>query len=159
MKDRPEDEGEHAPSGARMQANWANAQLSTGPRTADGKARGARNALKHGAYAQAGHIPHGPLAEDPVGVQEFLDSLVADLAPRDHLELSVAEKISRICLREHRIGRLEHAYLGDAGKSHPAGDNSMEALERVTRLAGRVSREVEHALVTYALLRRRDLDS
>ena len=33
---------------ARAAANAANAQLSTGPRTEAGKARSARNALKHG---------------------------------------------------------------------------------------------------------------
>ena len=43
-------------SAARVAANRRNAQLSTGPRTAEGKARSRRNALKHGLTTHGGVI-------------------------------------------------------------------------------------------------------
>ena len=42
---------------AQMEANCLNAQKSTGPRSAEGKASACFNALKHGAYARARVIP------------------------------------------------------------------------------------------------------
>jgi hypothetical protein len=43
-------------SARRVAANQANAQKSTGPKTAEGKARVALNAVQSGAYAKADHI-------------------------------------------------------------------------------------------------------
>jgi hypothetical protein len=58
-----------APSAARQTANAANARLSTGPRTPEGKARSSENARKHGLTAKDMII--GP--ED----REEFDELVA----------------------------------------------------------------------------------
>lgn len=46
---------------AKIEANRRNAQLSTGPRTAEGKAAVARNATTHGIFAT---VPMRP-GEDP----------------------------------------------------------------------------------------------
>jgi hypothetical protein len=42
----------------QIEANRKNAQLSTRPRNADGKARVASNALKHGLTARQIVLPH-----------------------------------------------------------------------------------------------------
>ena len=47
----------------RAEANAANAQHSTGPRSANGKARSSTNALRHGLTAKQVLAP-GELAED-----------------------------------------------------------------------------------------------
>ena len=72
---------------------------------------------KNGVYAQARPIERGPLAEDADEVNEFLDNIVGDLRPRDHVEAQLAHKISRMCLRERRLGALEDSLLSDAASS------------------------------------------
>jgi hypothetical protein len=47
----------HEASEKQLAANQANAQKSTGPEDAQGKARAALNAIKHGAYARADKQP------------------------------------------------------------------------------------------------------
>jgi hypothetical protein len=55
----------------RPSINKANAQLSTGPKSAEGKATSSRNSFKHGLYSKELCIP----GEDPAA----LDALKADL--------------------------------------------------------------------------------
>jgi hypothetical protein len=43
---------------AQIHANRANAQKSTGPRTAEGKAKVAQNAVQHGLLAQRTIVPN-----------------------------------------------------------------------------------------------------
>jgi hypothetical protein len=57
-------------SPAQLAANAANAQLSTGPRTSEGKNRSSQNASKHGLTAR--EVVLAP------GEQEEFDDLVAD---------------------------------------------------------------------------------
>ena len=71
------------------EANKRNAQLSTGPRTADGRARVASNALKHGLTGKQVVLP----GEDPAEFDAFRSDLIADLAPQGALEEIFAEKI------------------------------------------------------------------
>ena len=64
-------------SESQIKANRHNAQSSTGPRTADGKARSSQNALKHGFCAKYPVFP----GEDPAEFAAFCDLLFEDLAP------------------------------------------------------------------------------
>ena len=73
----------------KIAANRINAQLNTGPRTADGKARVASNALKHGLTGK-----HIALAnENPEDFDAFQVSLLNELNPNGELERTLAEKI------------------------------------------------------------------
>src|SRR4051812_31580861 len=69
-------------SARKRLANRLNAQKSTGPKTAEGKARSRQNALKHG-LAGAGIVTH---AEDQAPLRERLDDWTADLNPTTTVE-------------------------------------------------------------------------
>ncbi len=98
-------------------ANQANAQASTGPFTATGKATSAANSLRHGLYARTCYaVRHGALAEDPADVEEFLAAVISDLAPEGLMEQVLAEDIALALLRHRRHGRLESLLLSRAGR-------------------------------------------
>src|SRR5690348_11032431 len=72
-------------STAQAAANAANAQLSTGPRTAEGKARSSHNAIKHGLTSKQLVIAPGE-EEEFAGLH---DSLLEQLAPEGALEMGI----------------------------------------------------------------------
>jgi hypothetical protein len=92
-------------SDRQIEANRQNAQRSTGPRTADGKARVASNALKHGLTGKQVVLP----GEDPAEFDSFRSDLIADLAPQGALEEILAEKIVTDTWRLRRVPVLEAA--------------------------------------------------
>jgi hypothetical protein len=110
---------------AQIEANRRNAQLSTGPRTPEGKARSAANALKHGLTAQNLLIP----SEDPQQFVTFAAALRAELNPQGDLENMLVDRIIGDYWRLQRVEILEaHAFcqrvaeLGDTPEhsGHPA---------------------------------------
>jgi hypothetical protein len=89
----------------QIEANRRNAQLSTGPRTPDGKSRVASNALKHGLSGKQMVLP----GEDPSEFDAFRSDLITDLAPQGALEEILAEKIVADAWRLRRIPQFEAA--------------------------------------------------
>jgi hypothetical protein len=84
-------------------ANRRNAQLSTRPRTEEGKSRSRLNAVKHGILASAVLITAGEGAEDPAEFEELLSALRRDLAPVGRLEEMMVEKIAVYWWRQKRV--------------------------------------------------------
>lgn len=76
---------------------------SGGPVTPEGKARSARNAVKHGLRASAVVIP-GESAEE---WNEHRDGVLATLAPTNALEESLVERIAEITWRMRRVASTE----------------------------------------------------
>ena len=87
----------------RIDANRANARLSTGPRTSEGKARSALNALRHGITAKSPVLPGEPL--DPF--VKFTRKYVADLAPIGEVETTLARNMAEL---QWRIGHCHTHY-------------------------------------------------
>jgi hypothetical protein len=91
----------------KIKANRANAQASTGPKTADGRARAARNALRHALSL--------PVCSNPV-LSEEVETLAREIAGPDanaetqHLARQIAE--AQIDLR--RVRHARHKLLSDA---------------------------------------------
>ncbi len=95
-------------SAAQIEANRRNARLSTGPRTAEGKARSSRNAVKHDLRGAAPiTISRGAFAEDPEQVQSFVEEVVAELQPDGPQEVAEALAIAALHVRRRRLPQLE----------------------------------------------------
>ena len=92
---------------AQTNANRANAQKSTGPRTEEGKARSRRNATIHGMYSQAPQLPGEPLDF----FQTMLETYQAELQPVGILEEDLVYRIACAKVRLIRARRAEEGYI------------------------------------------------
>lgn len=91
----------------QREANLLNSRRSSGPRSAVGKAKASRNALKHGILGT-----HLLLADE--SADEFrllLDGLQASLSPVGDLEVVLVERIAVTVWRQRRLVRAETAHV------------------------------------------------
>lgn len=112
-------------SDRQLAANRENAQLSTGPRTASGKARSAMNAVKHGvlserrALSRPGVLSQGLVLAKLEGhrastqFRALMSALIADRKPVGALEMLMVQEIGVCTWRLRRLLRFENraAYL------------------------------------------------
>ena len=94
----------------RADINRLNAQQSTGPRTEEGKARSAMNALTHGLSAVDPVLPDEDRAAFENLVQDFID----EYRPQTASETRLARELASISWRLDRIPGLEAALLSSA---------------------------------------------
>jgi len=96
-------------SSARAAASRKNGARSRGPKTAEGKARSAQNALKHGLRAQK----HVVLPEENGGEFAALEAaLIEELSPVGPLQAVLAQRIAVAAWRLARADRIEAEVLG-----------------------------------------------
>lgn len=88
---------------ARAAANALNAQASTGPKSPGGKAKSARNALRHGLTSKLVVTPD----ETARDFDAFAGELVESLEPVGALEAHLVERVILSAWRARRIARLE----------------------------------------------------
>jgi hypothetical protein len=91
-------------SQARVSANRRNAEKSTGPRTQQGKAIVAQNALKHGLLARQDVV----MGEDPQEFELLRRRLLADLEPWGEMETLFAGQIASLWWRLLRAQRVQN---------------------------------------------------
>jgi hypothetical protein len=91
----------------RALANRQNAQLSTGPRTKEGKAVSSQNAVSHGLVAADPVLAY----EDRDAYRQLAESLRAELNPEDEHQKFLVTQIVDAQWRIARIRRLESAYF------------------------------------------------
>jgi hypothetical protein len=89
---------------AQFAANRRNAEKSTGPRTPEGKARVAQNAVTLGLYGRYDNFPADTKAQDIAIAQALLNNL----APSGPLEESLAAEILRACRRLDRCAQADY---------------------------------------------------
>jgi hypothetical protein len=95
------------PSTKRNEANRQNAQKSTGPKTAEGKAVVSQNAIRHGLLATETLLPD----EDTVIFDDFHQRLSNDLKPVGGLEELLIDRIVSSAWRLNRLMRIEVSML------------------------------------------------
>jgi hypothetical protein len=107
---------------AQLEANRANAQLSTGPKTTEGKAKVSHNAVKNGLTGATVLLP----SDDAALYELHVSNTIAIWAPATHREQLLVQSIADTEWRLQRIpalesgmlalGRLQHA---DLFQDHP----------------------------------------
>ena len=117
----------------RQIANRANAQKSTGPKTAEGKARSSMNAITHGLSAQ-----HAVLSnEDAEAYKAVVQGWIDDLQPADTAETALVERAAIADWRLKRCVRAEHARLSTRVR-HAVETYHRERFERAEELGNRL---------------------
>lgn len=91
----------------RIAANRANAQLSTGPTTFEGKAVASLNAQRHGLLSARLFLDD----EDPAEFQELCADLCHSLNPVGAMEAALVERIAVTLWRQRRLVQAETASL------------------------------------------------
>ncbi len=104
-------------SEAQILANRLNAQKSTGPRTAEGKAAVSQNAVKHGLTGRSVVVS----GEDPGEFEFYRERMLDELEPVGEVELSLAERIVSLSWRLKRAEKLQAAAFDSlyAEQRHP----------------------------------------
>jgi hypothetical protein len=95
-------------SRARAEASRKNGAKSRGPRTPEGKARAAQNALKHGLRAEKYLVLP---AEDAGAFAQLEAALFDELAPEGALQTGLACQITSAAWRLARVDRMEAELL------------------------------------------------
>src|SRR5918996_4648019 len=75
-----------------------------GPSTEEGKEVARWNSTRHGIRSPA---PVVPGVEKPEDWEEYRDGMLEDLAPLGNLELALAERVTLLSWRLHRVTRFE----------------------------------------------------
>ena len=123
----------------QIEANRRNSQLSTGPRTPEGKSVSRFNALKSGINAKAQVIP----GEDPAELQAVTTGYHQDWQPATYLERFLVDSLIRAEWLLQRLSRLEAQLwavgpVADQPSDAPLADTYARDLDRFTRLQRRI---------------------
>ena len=92
---------------SQIEANRRNAQLSTGPRTPEGKAASCMNALKTGIDAESSVIP----GEDAAALAALTERFYHDCQPQTAIESLLVDNIIRAAWRLRRFDRIDAEIL------------------------------------------------
>ena len=128
-------------SEARLAANAANARLSTGPRTAEGKSHSCQNARRHGLTARDLVI----CEEDREEFDDLLASYQRELLPHGPLEQDLFDQLVHAAWNLRRVRRLEATLAPDS--PDPLLEDSLDrTLARLARYHAQAQRTFFRAL-------------
>lgn len=126
----------------QIEANRRNAKLSTGPKTAEGKARSSQNAYKHGLTSKTLRLEG---EEDRAQFQRFTVAFRERFKPADAEQTRIVETMLPIAWQMQRLAALEadamiqyereHRRRGEASIDHFVSLD-LEALRRQRKTAG-----------------------
>jgi hypothetical protein len=110
--------GEPTVSLRKVESNRRNSQKSTGPKTATGKKRVSRNAIKHGFYSKWLLVQRQDGEESQAEYDELYASIVEDYPPVGWHEESLVGKIAAWSWRLRRAIRYESGLITRALAEH-----------------------------------------
>jgi hypothetical protein len=111
-------------SAAQAAANRRNSQKSTGPKTEEGKAASAMNALKHGMCAQTPLLP----GEDAEAFGDIRADLHARYRPQGRLEARLVDRMAVLAWRLQRAEWAEMSMLlAEPADASAAGEGPVPA--------------------------------
>jgi len=143
-------------SPARAAASRRNGAKSQGPKTVEGKARWARNALRHGLCAEEFVVLHD---EDEQAFAALEAAVLEELAPQGVVQRLLAGRVVRAAWRLERAERIEIELLeyrmdrdGDLARALIRDGNGTRSLDTLMRYRGRAQAEFYRALRTLKTL-------
>jgi hypothetical protein len=143
-------------SNARAEASRQNGARSRGPKTPEGRARSAQNALKHGMRAQKYVVLPEEDADEFAGLEA---ALIAELAPMGALQMVLARRVAVAAWRLARADRIEadlfaerHIAGGGLGLALIRDGNGTRSFETLLRYRGAAMAEFWRALRTLKAL-------
>src|SRR5476649_433340 len=135
---------------SQIEANRRNAQLSTGPRTPEGKAASSMNAFKTGIDAESSVIP----GEDAAALAALTERFYQDCQPQTAIESLLVDNIIRASWRLRRFDRIDAEILiyimedtnypspnGPVGKAFHTTFGTQSRLQRRINDTSRLQRE------------------
>jgi hypothetical protein len=140
---------------ARAEASRRNGAKSKGPKTPEGKARSAQNALKHGFRAQKHMVLQG---EDAAAFAELEAALMEELAPEGALQSVLAQRVVAAAWRLARAERIEAQLFarmmegGNMGLALIRDGHNARAFDTLLRYRGTALAELWRALRTLKAL-------
>jgi hypothetical protein len=115
-------------SEAKLEANRANAKLSSGPKTSAGKAASSANSLKHGLYSSKLVLP----GEDPTELDALRADLLAEHQPATETEKLLVLEMADNYWRLRRARQVEVHVINEG-----AAINQLMAVQRMMNSAER----------------------
>jgi hypothetical protein len=128
-------------SSAKLEANRANAQRSTGPKTEAGKAKVSRNAVKHGLTSSKLFIRDGEQEE----FDAFQQDLHKRIIPNGALEDDLYARILHACWNLRRLRELEEE-LFEQYEDPFTDEEACKKMEIYARHTARFERSHQRAL-------------
>ena len=128
----------------------ANGALSHGPVSAEGKARSALNAARHGLCARTMVLGEGEDGGELAGLRA---ALLRRWQPVDAAEAHLVEELVFAAWRQVRLRAVEDAVLARAERGEPPSP-ALPSLATLMRYRGRIERDGRQAVEQLAALRR-----
>jgi hypothetical protein len=152
--------GEIMSTEAQSNANRRNAEKSTGPKTPEGKAVVAQNALTHGLSAEREILGF----EDHSEYERHKEKVLGELKPTGYIEEMLAQRIVSLSWRVRRADRMQNAVMeylaakqtgGPSATEHALGKTVAKdfqeqlILNRMEMYEGRIERRLHKAMMEF----------
>ncbi len=140
-----------------LSANRCNAAKSTGPSSPEGKARVAKNAIRHGLFAKEVVLTGTHLDESPRQFNALLTQFYNDFKPESALEIACVERMAAAAWRTRRAYKFEVAALrraslmaaADSPLHHLPDEKSIDKLIRYESMLDREFARAYNQLLRY----------